>query len=98
MAAALGDEYELASEHAHSNIVLLAHRDFRIDGVWHTWIDYDRFTALAASGQPFASLDYCAPTPEWAVYRDDAVDGGFDPAETRFLRKNGDKAITGGGC
>jgi len=28
--AALGDEYELASEHAHSNIVLIAHRDFKV--------------------------------------------------------------------
>ena len=89
--------YELASEHAHSNIVLIAHTDFKIGGAWHTWIDYDKFTALANSGQPFGSHDYCMPTPAWAVYDENAVDGGFDPNETRFVRKTG-TAITGGGC
>ena len=36
---------------------------------WHTWIDYDKFAALATAGKPFGSMDYLAPTPEWAVYR-----------------------------
>ena len=98
MADELGDEYELASEHAHSNIVLIAHKSFKIDGQWHTWIDYDKFAALATAGKPFGSMDYLAPTPEWAVYREDATDGGFDPGEERFLRKGGGRAVTGGGC
>ena len=76
MAAELGEGYELASEHAHSNIVLLARTEFKRAGVWHTWIDYDRFTALANSGASFGAEDYCAPTPAWATYREDAVDGG----------------------
>ena len=98
MAAELGVEYELASEHAHSNIVLIAHTDFKIGGQWHTWIDYDKFAALATSGEPFGRLDYCAPTPEWGVYDPEAADGGFDPGETRFVRKGGQQAVTGGGC
>ena len=93
-----GSGYELASEHAHSNIVLIAHKSFKIDGQWHTWIDYDKFAALATAGKPFGSMDYLAPTPEWAVYREDATDGGFDPGEERFLRKGGGRAVTGGGC
>lgn len=49
-------EYALACEHAHSCCVLLARPDrFLKDGRWHTWIDYDRFQRLAASGQPFTS-------------------------------------------
>ena len=68
------------------------------DGAWHTWIDYDKFTRLANSGEPFGALDYCAPTPEWAVYDENAADGGFDPGETRFVRKCGATAVTGGGC
>ena len=32
-----------------------------------TWIDYDRFHALAASGEPFAVEDYKAPCPPWAL-------------------------------
>jgi len=98
MVAELGEAYELASEHAHSNIVLIARKEFKRDNVWHTWIDYDKFTALANSGEPFGAEDYCAPTPEWATYRDDAADGGFDPNETRFVRKGGNQVVTGGGC
>lgn len=98
MAAQLGDKYELACEHAHSNIVLIAHTDFKVEGDWQTWIDYDKFTALATAGQPFSSRDYCAPTPPWAVYHENNVDGGFDPDETRFVRKGGSTAVTGGGC
>jgi tRNA wybutosine-synthesizing protein 1 len=98
MVAELGEGYELASEHAHSNIVLIARKEFKREGVWHTWIDYDRFTALANSGQPFGAEDYCAPTPEWATYQEDAADGGFDPNETRFVRKGGNQVVTGGGC
>merc|ERR1719263_427964 len=59
MVAELGGAYELASEHAHSNIVLIARREFKREGVWHTWIDYDKFTELATSGLPFGSEDYC---------------------------------------
>ena len=98
MVAELGGEYELASEHAHSNIVLIARKEFKQHGVWHTWIDYDKFTQLAQSGKLFGAEDYCAPTPEWAVYREDAPDGGFDPNETRFVRKGGNQVVTGGGC
>jgi len=96
MAAELGAGYELASEHAHSNIVLLARTAFKIDGQWHTWIDYERFIALATSGQPFGALDYCAPTPQWAVYDVNATDGGFDPDEVRFVRKGGATTVTNG--
>ncbi len=49
-------EYQLACEHAHSCCVLLARPDrFLRNGRWHTWIDYDKFQELAASGQPFTS-------------------------------------------
>merc|ERR1712146_459719 len=98
MAAELGADYELASEHAHSNIVLIARTTFKVGGVWHTWIDYDRFAQLAKSGEPFGGLDYCAPTPQWAVYDESATDGGFDPNETRFLRKGGVTTVTSSGC
>ena len=94
MAEAL-EHYDVASEHAHSNCVLIAHHDFRVDGQWHTWVDFDRFTELAKAGQPFGSKDYMAPTPAWAVYDPDATDGGFDPAETRYVRKAGAKPQQG---
>uniref|UniRef100_A0A7S2AHM4 tRNA wybutosine-synthesis domain-containing protein n=1 Tax=Alexandrium andersonii TaxID=327968 RepID=A0A7S2AHM4_9DINO len=76
-------DYELACEHQHSCIVLLANRRFKIQGQWHTWIDYDRFHDLVAEGQPFEALDYAAPTPQWALYG--SQEAGFDPKETRHF-------------
>lgn len=86
-----GGAYELACEHAHSCCVLLAQKKFKIGGVWHTHIDYDRFHALAqryydSNGkETFTSMDYLAPTPAWATYN--AAEGGFDPIEMRWRRK-----------
>jgi tRNA wybutosine-synthesizing protein 1 len=36
----LGDTYEIACEHAHSCSVLIANSKFKVNGTWHTWIDY----------------------------------------------------------
>jgi len=79
----LASQYELACEHQHSCIVLLANRRFHIDGRWHTWIDYERFHDLVAEGRDFCALDYAAPTPDWALYGSE--EAGFDPQETRVF-------------
>jgi hypothetical protein len=34
------------AEHSHSCCTLLAQKKFRVNGVWHTWIDFDKFAAL----------------------------------------------------
>ena len=79
-------EYGLACEHAHSCCILLGRKDpYLVDGEWHTWIDYDRFHALAASGEPFAVEDYKAPCPSWALLG--AAEDGFDPSDTRMYKK-----------
>ncbi|GAB6018559.1 S-adenosyl-L-methionine-dependent tRNA 4-demethylwyosine synthase [Chamberlinius hualienensis] len=91
LAESLGD-YEIASEHEHSNCILLAHKKFKIEGKWHTWIDYAKFHELVQefdqSGgvKNFSSLDYMTPTPSWACYG--SQEQGFDPNETRWFRKN----------
>ncbi|KAI7900974.1 uncharacterized protein BX663DRAFT_544510 [Cokeromyces recurvatus] len=84
--ARLGGEYEIAAEHAHSCSILIARKEFKINGEWYTHIDYDKFFELVKSGKPFTSMDYIAKTPEWAVFGHEA--GGFDPTETRHYRKN----------
>lgn len=85
-------EYEIASEHEHSNCLLLAHKKFKIDGRWYTWIDYEKFHELVKSKKPFVTEDYMAPTPDWAVFGN--KERGFDPQENRFMRKpkTGDSA------
>eukprot|EP00455_Lapot_gusevi_P004316 TRINITY_DN11793_c0_g1_i7.p1 TRINITY_DN11793_c0_g1~~TRINITY_DN11793_c0_g1_i7.p1 ORF type:complete len:201 (-),score=67.96 TRINITY_DN11793_c0_g1_i7:164-766(-) len=83
------DQYEMACEHRHSCCILIAHKKFKVQGKWHTWIDYERFHQLATSGEPFTSLDYMAETPEWAVFGHEA--GGFDPLEERVYTKGSKK-------
>ncbi|KAF4750635.1 S-adenosyl-L-methionine-dependent tRNA 4-demethylwyosine synthase [Perkinsus olseni] len=82
------ERYEIACTHRHSCTVLIAQKSFKVDGVWHTWIDYDKFTQLALdyskTGKPFAVEDYWAPTPAWAVYG--AEEEGFDPEMKRHYR------------
>ncbi|DAZ95897.1 TPA: hypothetical protein N0F65_012608 [Lagenidium giganteum] len=95
LCARVGDEYGLATEHAHSNCVLIAKKKFCVDGQWHTWIDYEKFHDLIAKyyqdGSTFTAEDYMAPTPSWAVY--DSPEKGFDPVETRFRRTKDGKVV-----
>ncbi len=83
--------YNIATEHEHSCCILIAREDkFKCNGEWYTWIDYPKFTALikafyASNGQQsFASEDYMAKTPDWAVYQ--SAERGFDPIEQRWRR------------
>ncbi|XP_010428527.1 PREDICTED: S-adenosyl-L-methionine-dependent tRNA 4-demethylwyosine synthase [Camelina sativa] len=79
-------EYEVACEHAHSCCVLLGRTEkFKLNGKWFTWIDYEKFHDLVASGEPFTSTDYMAETPSWAVYG--AEEGGFDPEQLRYKKE-----------
>ncbi|KAH3891262.1 hypothetical protein DPMN_015355 [Dreissena polymorpha] len=92
-------DYEIAAEHEHSNCILLAHKKFKINNEWWTWIDYPKFHTLVArytgsGGQmTFTAEDYMAKTPNWAVFG--ATEQGFDPKETRYFRKNAKKDIAG---
>uniref|UniRef100_A0A1J3C7N0 tRNA 4-demethylwyosine synthase (AdoMet-dependent) n=1 Tax=Noccaea caerulescens TaxID=107243 RepID=A0A1J3C7N0_NOCCA len=79
-------EYEVACEHAHSCCVLLGRtQKFKKNGKWFTWIDYEKFHDLVASGELFTSTDYMAETPSWAVYG--AEEGGFDPDQLRYKKE-----------
>lgn len=42
---ALLDDYEISCEHEHSCSVLLTHKKFFYNGVWHTWIDFDKLNS-----------------------------------------------------
>ncbi|CAN9511289.1 unnamed protein product [Ophioblennius macclurei] len=92
-------QYEIACEHEHSNCLLIAHTKFKVEGEWWTWIDYERFQELvkaheeSGGQQSFSALDYMAKTPSWALFG--AREQGFDPADTRFQRRNKTKDISG---
>jgi tRNA wybutosine-synthesizing protein 1 len=79
-------QYSLACEHKHSCSVLIALDKFKVNGVWHTWIDYEAYADLAISGRTdFTPEQYWAPTPAWAVYG--AEERGFDPDQTRHQHR-----------
>ncbi|KAL2127071.1 hypothetical protein VTI74DRAFT_11382 [Chaetomium olivicolor] len=82
-----GLKYGIAAEHAHSCCILLASERFKVDGKWHTLIDYDKFFDLLEEKGPdgdFSPEDYMGPpTPEWATWGN----GGFDPRDQRVDRK-----------
>lgn len=92
-------DYEIACEHEHSNCLLVAHKKFKINGEWWTWIDYTRFQELvlqyeeSRGSQTFSALDYVARTPHWALFG--ARERGFDPKDTRYQRKNKVKDVSG---
>eukprot|EP00941_MAST-03F_sp_MAST-3F-sp1_P004124 g4124.t1 len=76
-------EYGVASEHQHSNLVLLAKKKYQTpDSRWRTWIDYPKFHELVRKGEPFTADDYAALTPAWATYG--AAERGMDPKEMRY--------------
>ena len=59
-------EYEVACEPVHSCCVLLAKVDkFKVDGQWHTWIDYEKFDDLVSS---FMRFTYNWPSVGFFVY------------------------------
>ncbi|KAJ8308926.1 hypothetical protein KUTeg_012372 [Tegillarca granosa] len=92
------ENYEIASEHEHSNCLLLANTKFKVNGEWHTWIDYPKFHQLVKKykesngNMTFSAVEYMSKTPNWAVFGAD--ERGFDPKETRFFRKK-QKDISG---
>ncbi|NXT26406.1 TYW1 synthase, partial [Syrrhaptes paradoxus] len=97
--ADLVPDYEIACEHEHSNCLLMAHKKFKIDGEWHTWIDYDRFQELvreherSGGSKAFTAADYTARTPHWALFG--SRERGFDPLDVRYQRKSKVRDISG---
>jgi len=79
------EDFDIACIHKHSCCVLIAHKKFYREGQWNTWIDYPKFFELVEKGEPFDALDYCVPTPAWAIAG--APEEGFDPADARHYRK-----------
>ncbi|XP_072738230.1 S-adenosyl-L-methionine-dependent tRNA 4-demethylwyosine synthase TYW1-like isoform X2 [Ciconia boyciana] len=96
--ADLTPDYETACEHEHSNCLLIAHKKFKINGEWCTWINYDRFQELvqeherSGGSKTFTAADYAAKTPRWALFG--SRERGFDPLDIRYQRKNKLQSLT----
>ncbi len=81
-------DYELLSEHKPSRVVLFAHKRFKQDGVWRTWIDFKKNKELMISKKDnFDALEYARILPKQFIglvkEENKMIDG-----RSIFLRKN----------
>jgi tRNA wybutosine-synthesizing protein 1 len=65
--AQLLPDYEIVSEHIASRVVMLAHKSFKIDDVWNTWIDFDAFHKTYAQQKPIIAHEYLRKTPKVGI-------------------------------
>lgn len=97
--AQLLPDYGIACEHEHSNCLLIAHKKFKINGDWYTWIDYERFQELvrahvdSGGTKTFTATDYTARTPHWALFGSNQR--GFDPLDVRYQRRGKVRDVSG---
>lgn len=62
-------DYEIVSEHIPSQVVMLAKKKFKINGVWNTWIDFEKYNELVNSKKQFTTNDYLKKTPPMFVIK-----------------------------
>jgi tRNA wybutosine-synthesizing protein 1 len=90
--AALLSEYELASEHIPSRVVLLAKKKYFSSNKWRTWIDFEKFFELAKSGEDISEELYRKETPRSCV----GISGKGTPTkeEAKMQKQRREKAKT----
>jgi len=57
-------DYEIASEHKPSRVLMFAKKRFKIDDKWNTWIDFEKWNTLVNSGHTPETMQYLLPTPK----------------------------------
>jgi len=61
------EDYELCAEHISSRVVLLAHKKYKKDGKWFTWIDFDKFFKLVNSKEEIDMGKFILETPRTGI-------------------------------
>jgi tRNA wybutosine-synthesizing protein 1 len=57
-------DYKIVTEHIPSRVVMCARKDFKRNGRWYTWIDFDKWNQLVNSGKDFDKYDFLKETPQ----------------------------------
>jgi len=81
-------EHEIVSEHIPSRVVMFAKKKYKIDGVWHTWIDFEKWYELLNSGKEFTSMDYMKKTPQVGLSGKGTIDYMPDEVRERYLKEH----------
>ena len=56
-------DYEIVSEHLSSRVVMVAKKDYKLQGIWHTWIDFPKFHEMVEKGKPIQTKNFLKKTP-----------------------------------
>ncbi len=85
--------YEIVSEHIPSRVVMFAKKKYKIDGVWHTWINFPKWHELINSNANFNELDYSIKTPQIGLSGKGTLDNMPEHAKKRYLEENEDAHV-----
>jgi tRNA wybutosine-synthesizing protein 1 len=56
--------YEIVTEHVPSRVVMCAKKEFKQNGKWQTWIDFDKWHELINGEKDFDKFDFLKETPQ----------------------------------
>ena len=76
-------EYEIVSEHISSRVIMVAKKEYKLDEVWYTWIDFPKFHELVEQGKPVRVKDFLKKTPSTGLSGKGSLDR---------IKKNTDRA------
>ncbi|MEK6899962.1 MAG: hypothetical protein AABX05_02450, partial [Nanoarchaeota archaeon] len=85
-------DYEIVSEHIPSRVVMFAKKKYKVDGGWHTWIDFPKFDGLykefIQNGKEFTSEDYRQKTPQVGLSGKGTLDDMPEEKRKRYLQEH----------
>lgn len=81
-------DWEIVSEHVSSHVVMFAKKKFKIKGVWHTWIDFEKWHQLVHAdpgGKNFTSMDFLRKTPQVGLSGKGSLDSMPEAKREKFF-------------
>lgn len=79
--------YEIVSEHIPSRVVMLARKKFKIDGQWHTWIDFEKWSELVKKSDNFTPEQYLKLTPNTGLSGKGTIDNAPKHVQERIRKE-----------
>ena len=79
--------YEIVSEHIPSRVVMFAQKKFKKEGVWHTWIDFEKWHTLVNSRKEFGTEEYLLKTPQTGLSGTGTLDRRKAEGKEKHLSK-----------
>ena len=81
-------EWDIVSEHIASHVLMFAKKKFKINNIWHTWIDFEKWHELVNNdpeGKSFTTMDFLRRTPQVGLSGKGSLDSMPEEKRKRFL-------------